>query len=398
MGSLAFITALLLYAVFSAPFPANPGLTEVLIAGLLILFVSLPTGLVVMSGSFTLYRRYDTVPMPLHLGFFVLMWIGLLNGGIVYRWTSADILRDLIPCIYLFVPLLLLPAMNRSRLNWLSILPWLMSAMGVILSVRFYMEVRISPLDIGKMYYFDNFLYLPYDPSVTFAGVFLPIMAVHTWKSGNVLRWIASFAMLAGGFLALGSLMAVAQRAPLGLAVLSFIVYLFASSGKSVYKLLIGIIMLIGASYLAQEQISSSLELLVAKQQDYGANGKTDELVAVLQETSKSVYPLLLGIGWGGLFFDPTYQAEVSFTHSAFTFFLLKGGLAGLLIFLSYLGWITIRSFKKISLKFLPHMLAAGVPIMIGLLFQPSFKTLSYGMMLTVLVLLFNSPQARSES
>ncbi|EGG37099.1 MULTISPECIES: hypothetical protein [Paenibacillus] len=387
MGGLAFILALLIYAIFSAPFPANPGMTEVLIAALLVLFVSLPTGILVMSGGFTLYRRYDTVPMPLHLGFFVLLWLGLLNGGVIYRWDSTDILRDLIPCVYLFVPLLLLPAMNRSKFKWLSILPWLIAVMGVILSIRFYMEVRISPLDIGKMYYFDNFLYLPYDPSVSFAGVFLTIMAVHTWKSTNPLRWLSSLAMLIGGFLALGSLMAVAQRAPLGLAALCFAVYFGVSSGRSIRKLIVIIVILIGAGILAQEQITSSFDLLLSKQVNYGANGKTDELAAVLQETSKSVYTLLLGIGWGGLFFDPTYMSEVSFTHSAFTFFLLKGGVIGITVFLAYLSWIIWKCLKRVNMQNLPYMLGAGVPIMIGLLFQPSFKTLSYGMLLTVLIL-----------
>ena len=74
----------------------------------------------------------------------LLLWIGLLNGGVVYGWDMTDIIRDLIPCVYLFVPLLLLPAMKRSTLNWLAILPWIISVMGVILSIRFYVVVQIS--------------------------------------------------------------------------------------------------------------------------------------------------------------------------------------------------------------------------------------------------------------
>ena len=46
------------------------------------------------------------------------------------------------------------------------------------------------------------------------------------------------------------------------------------------------IVILIGAGILAQEQITSSFDLLLSKQVNYGANGKTDELAAVLQETS----------------------------------------------------------------------------------------------------------------
>lgn len=80
-------------------------------------------------------------------------------------------------------------------------------------------------------------------------------------------------------------------------------------------------------------------------------------------------------------------MSEVSFTHSAFTFFLLKGGVIGITVFLAYLSWIIWKCLKRVNMQNLPYMLGAGVPIMIGLLFQPSFKTLSYGMLLTVLIL-----------
>ncbi|MDH6673552.1 hypothetical protein M2277_004217 [Paenibacillus sp. LBL] len=388
-GGFGFIAALLLYALFSSPFPADPGIPEALIAVLLILFVSVPTGIIVLGGGFSLYRHYGTVPVIIHAGFFFLLWIGLLNGGVVYGWDMTDIIRDLIPCVYLFVPLLLLPAMKRSTLNWLAILPWIISVMGVILSIRFYLVVQISPLEVGRMYYFDNFLYLPYDPSVSFAGVFLPIMAVHTWKSASPFRWLGSIAMLTGGFLALGSLMAVAQRAPLALAVLCFAVYFLVSSRKSMNKLIIGLIVLVAAGIFAQEQISNSFELLVSKQEDFGANGKTDELAAVLAETSASPYSMLFGVGWGGLFHDPAVNnILVSYTHSAVSFFLLKGGLIGIAVLMSYLGWIMYRALQRFTMVMLPYMLAAFVPVVIGLLFQVSYKTLSYGMILTLICLI----------
>lgn len=67
-------------------------------------------------------------------------------------------------------------------------------------------------------------------------------------------------------------------------------------------KLIIGLIILVAAGMLAQEQISNSFELLVSKQEDFGANGKTDELAAVLAETSASPYSMLLGVGWEACF------------------------------------------------------------------------------------------------
>ncbi|CAM2979040.1 hypothetical protein PASE110613_10495 [Paenibacillus sediminis] len=390
LSSLAFIFAMLIYAGFSAPFPANPGVAEVLIAFLLVIFVTIPTSVIVIGGGFTLYKQYFAMPVWLHLSFFLLLWWGVFNGGVVYAWGLNDVVRDVIPCIYLFVPLLLLPTINRSKMNWLYILPWLLSLMGVIMAVRFYYVVQISPFEIGKMYYFDNFLYLSYDPSVSFASVFLPIMAVHTWRSKSLIRWICSLLMLMGGVLALGSLMAVAQRAPLGLAAFSYFVYFLMISRKSIKKimLLLALAIVIGAA--AQHQIQSSYDLLMAKQENFGLNGKTDEMMTVIKETSGSVYSLLFGMGWGGLFHDPAVNnIKVSYTHSAVTFFLLKGGIFGLTIFVSYLFWLLRNLLKSMNIQNLPYILSCLVPLMIGLLFQVSYKTLSYGIILTLLCLLY---------
>lgn len=398
LGILAFIIALLSYSLFSAPFPVNMGIAEIFIGGFLVLFVSIPTGLIVMTGGFTLYQRYSVVPIWLHIGFFLLLWCELFNGLIVQGWDITDIIRDIIPCVYIFVPLLLLPAMQRSTVNWLKILPWIISIMGVILSLRFYRVAQISPLDVGKMYFFDNFLYLPYDPSVIFAGIFLPLMAVHTWKSNSLISWLGSLLMVIGGFLALGSLMAVAQRAPLALAVLCFGVFFLIVTRQSIKKLILLILFLVLAGYLAQEQIQSSFQLLSDKQDSFGANGKTEELFAVLKETSQSPITLLFGVGWGGLFHNPAVaNIQVSYTHSGFTFFLLKAGIMGIIIFVSYLLWICRHLLHGFTVNKSPIVLACVVPMLIGLLFQVSYKTLSYGIILTLMCLLFNDRRVKNK-
>lgn len=389
-NSMAFILALLLYAGLSAPFPANPGVIEALIAVLLILFVTVPVGIIVMSGGFTHYHKYGLVPTWLHLGFFLLLWWQLFNGGVLRGWAVTDIIRDLIPCIYIFLPLMLLPSMKRSLVRWQSILPWTLSAAGVILALRFYSEVQIWPWDLGKRHYFDNFLYLPYDPTVTFASIFLPIMAVQTWKGKSPLRWISSLLMLSGGALTLGSLMAVAQRAPLGLAVLCFLIYFMITSYRSLSRMVLLVVISAAIGLMAQQQIGDSFQLLSAKQEQVGANGKTDELNAVWAEITQSVPALFFGIGWGGLYYSPAVDKNfpVSFTHSAITFFLLKGGLGGLAFFVMYLIWICRKLYKSWSMDKLPVLLASGVPLLIGLIFQVSYKTLSFGVILTLLCLL----------
>lgn len=364
---------------------------EGLIAVLLIGFVSLPLGMLVMCGGFSIYEKFQTVPVWLHISFFLLFWLGLYNGGVINGWGMTDIVRDAIPCLYLFLPILLLPVMRKSNLDWLRILPWVLAAVGVILSIRFFMTIHASPLDVGKMHFFDNFLYLPYDPSVVFASIFLPIMAIHTWRS-RPLHWGLSLLMVVGGLVALSSLMAVAQRAPIALTFLCYVVYCIAISRKSFAKLLLLVLVWAGILYFAQDQISGSYGLLAEKQQEFGSNGKLDELHSVLRETSHSGFAMLFGMGWGGLFSDPAVKGvRVSYTHSAVTFFLLKAGIVGLSLFLLYIAWVVYRALRFFRSGHLPLMLSLTVPLIIGLLFQVSYKTLTFGIILTMFCLFAES-------
>ncbi|WP_010272262.1 membrane protein [Paenibacillus senegalensis] len=389
-NQLFLIAAILVYAGFSVPFPANPGMVEAGIAVLLALFVTVPVSILVMAGGFSVYERLGLAPSWLHLGFFLLVWGQLFNGAVIHGWSVADMIRDLVPAIYIFLPLLLLPAMLRTSFSkWLKVLPYVISLAGVLLSLRFYMEVGIWPWELGGRHYFDNYLYLPYDPVVTFAGIFLPLMAVQSWNGRRPQRWLASLAMLTGGALALGSLMAVAQRAPLGLAAIGFVLYFFMLTYRSLGKMLVLLILAVSIGFLAQEQISSSIQLLSAKQEEVGANGKTEELKAVWSEVSRTPRTLLFGIGWGGLYESPAVEGQqVSFTHSALTFFLLKTGISGLVFFMFYLLWVARNGCSQWSLKTMPVLLASLVPILIGLFFQVSYKTLSFGVVLTIICLM----------
>ncbi|WP_256252698.1 hypothetical protein [Paenibacillus sp. UNC496MF] len=383
---LTLLAALMIYGLLSSPFPDSPGLIEGMVAGLLVLFVTIPVGFVVMIGDFPIYRKYNLFPVWIHVGFFALLWIGLFNGIVVQGWQASDLIRDVIPFIYLFMPLLLVPVMVRTRLNWKVILPWALSLVGIIFAVRFFIVIGIAPWEIGTRSYFDNFLYLPYDPSVVFAAVFLPIMAIQHFKVTRLNSWLAGLLMLVGGMLCLASLMAIAQRAPIGLAVGCYFVYGLCHSLKKFIALAL---ILVFVFFAAQSQISGSFQLLADKQEEVGANGKLDELRTVFHETSDSVESLFFGTGWGGLFNDPIYGDEpVSYTHSVITFFLLKAGLTGLFLFFSYFFWVVRRALRNVSFKVLPGLLAAIVPIAVGFAFQPSYKTLTYGIVLAYLCML----------
>jgi hypothetical protein len=100
------------------------------------------------------------------------------------------------------------------------------------------------------------------------------------------------------------------------------------------------------------------------------------------------------------VFKDPIIpEVEVSFTHSAFTYFLLKTGILGLTCFILYLSLI-FKSFFNNS--FSQHsvtsdyrmykimvFLSALPAVIIGIFLQVSYKTLSFGVVLLSLLLFY---------
>ncbi|MBD0379769.1 hypothetical protein [Paenibacillus sedimenti] len=383
-SSLYIALALLIYATLSSPFPQNPGVFEAAVALCLMLFVRIPIGALIAAGSFRGMDQYKSFPVWLHMLFFYLLWWELINGAVLQGNNLVDVIRDLIPFIYLFMPLFLLPAMQKAKLDWGAILPWIISLVGVIFSIRFYIKADINLTEIGRRYFSDYLLYFPYDPSVIFAGIFLPLMAIQIWRVKSPIRMIGSIVMVIGGALALGSLLAVAQRAPIGLAVVCFTVYALGVARQSIGKLVLVLVLFASVYMVAQDQIASSLDLLQAKQSEYGANGKTDEMFTIFKEVAKDPSAFFLGRGWGGLFFDPIYMAKVSYTHSVITYYMLKAGVIGLITFILYLGWVLSRMLKAFTMSRLPVILASIVPMSIGMLFQPSYKCLSYGVILAL--------------
>lgn len=387
------IVGLLGYAIFSFPFPRNPGAVEVLIGLLLVMAVGWQGASTAWGGVFL--RSRGGIGLKLvSISFAWLLCVPLLVG-VLMQWHVVDIIRDVIPLIYLYIPVLLLPFLLRSRLDWAWLLMWLLSIVGVIFSIRFFIITGAALSDIGRTSLFDDLLYLPYDPSVLFAGIFLPLMAIIRVKLSRPSSIFKSMIMLMGGLLSLAALAGVVQRAPLGLAVLAMLIFLLRMTRHSFWRsvvlaLVIGVVVI-----LAYEQITGIWELLLKKQALHGFNQKLEELIVIASGIGSSPINVLFGLGWGGLFRAPAYGGlAVSFTHSLPSYILLKTGILGVVMFIVFAGWV-LRRYLRAMLRVwfdnterLPGLLAASASLMIGLLFQPTFKLLTYGVIVLALVLL----------
>ncbi len=372
------IAGLLLYGTLSTPFPRNPGLVEVLIGGLLFSYAGVKSAANAMGG-YAISTR-SPVPAWLYLAFNYLLLVPLLVG--VWRqWDLVDVLRDAIPLIYLFIPVVLLPVMLRSTRNWSNTLPMIIAFIGVMLSIRFFVEAGSSPFVVGSTQLFDNFLYLPYDPAVLFAAIYLPLTAIkggfHITKPLSLFRGLT---FVVGGLVALAALASIVQRAPMALVAVSFVFFLMFASRHSMLTAMLGILTLFALHYIFKSQIYLVWDLLLAKQESVGANAKDAELFTVINEVASGLHTTLFGLGWGGVYADPAANGEkVSYTHSLFTYVLLKAGLLGLAAILAYFSFFLTKVWRVFTLGNMPVLLAGGSSLLIGLIFQPSFKVLTYG-------------------
>ncbi len=377
----ALSLSVLVYAIWSTPFPKNPGVPE-MVVGLLLLASVGVREIAYASGGFLLWPKRGPLSQLLYGAFLYLLIVPLVIG--VFRgWDIVDVVRDVIPLGYLFFPLFLLPIFIQTKRPMGMTLAWVLSWCGVIISVRFFLDIGESPLAVGETILIDK-LYLPYDPTVLFSAVFLLIMAfdhLHGRKS-----IVVAIASAVGGMLALASLVSIVQRGPIFLTAISLFVFVFMTASRSLVKGLVisvfGAIML----YMTWDQVVGAVGLISEKQGLVGMNEKDQELSAILAEISSSWHTLLTGIGWGGVFVSPASKlVRVSYTHSLVSYSVLKTGLLGTLAVGIYWwrigGMLVPCVFKNYAVA-----AASSSVVVVGVLFQPSYKTLTFGLIVLCLM------------
>jgi hypothetical protein len=271
-------------------------------------------------------------------------------------------------------------------------------------------------IDIGHSSYQDELLYLPYDPSVQFSSTFFISYSIWMLFSGRFLLSLVTFPC---GFVSFLANFIVSQRTPTFLTIsftCIFVLVLLRQYFRKYFLLfafIISIFLII--CIVTPSSISSIFDFnnfsvftnLLEKQEKFGINAKDQELYTVFKAVFSNFFRTLFGIGWGSVFNDPIVPGEeISYTHSGLSYFLLKTGLLGLLFFVLYIFYIFKSLLYSSSLYFSNHnlskdnyrfhisfkilvFLSSLSPILIGLLFQPSYKTLSFGVVLLSLLLFY---------
>ena len=178
-----------------------------------------------------------------------------------------------------------------------------------------------------------------------------------------------------------------AHVASIIVSVVTYAVYISIKRGIKKTKI---ISMGLGAFAIMAFFTHDELLMMIAKQVATGTNGKLNEWVAVVKEISITKGALFGGIGWGGVFLNPVVADNTRFTHSLLSFLLLKSGVIGLSIFTLYytlfMKFIGINKKLLFSADGLLVALPGAATIVIALLFQPTYKMLSFSFILSLVL------------
>lgn len=350
--------------------------------------------------------------------FFIPLYIGLVRGN-----ALSDIARDIFPLAFLLmVPILLkYSASSANRAALRTLMATALAFVGICTAITFFVgalnlvgstdqmvsmmregfgQVMPSQISLAGLEEEVRIVFLKlYDPAMLFVAIFLSswgaILMVKSWREcvpGMI--FAAMGALIAYGFMILGLR---AYAAFFVLAVLT--VSLTKWRDRGLYVRLLPFIL--AGCVLFWSQIGAVLQLLWIKQEAVGTNGKADEWLAVINLVFSSPKTTLLGIGWGGMFSNPILNETTRFTHSALSFYLLKSGVLGLITLLSIIVILLFQGRRfgdsgTLTTSRLILLVSCLPPLLIGVLFEPTYKMLSYGVILALFVLALPSFEKRT--
>lgn len=378
--------ALLLYGLSSAPAPPGIRAVEAAIGALLMLAVGVRRPLFVATGHALRAPDVAAWELPAILALSWLLWVPLLRGAWV-GWSAGDMLRDVVPLLYLFLPVLLVPVLRPVAGPATRLLAGALMLAGLFFALRWWRQAGWEFDAVGLRAMADGASYFLNAPSVLFAAIALPLTGVGLVLKGGVPRFVAGVACVGAGVLCLAALAGTVHRMALGLAATAFVAVALWSGRRAPWT--VGL-MALGALAVAaafSDTLLGALGLVAEKNRLAGANTRWEEAAMVLDQVSGSPWSFLFGDGWGALLSNPAVGGwRVSYTHTLATYALAKTGALGLLALGAYLGGLMPRALTVLREE-PPLGWAVLPPLVMALGLHTSFKYLDTGLILTLMVL-----------
>lgn len=386
--ALVFLVSVL-YGFFSSTSPDTYRWPELGIGVLLLMIVG--------AGAFLAFHPRTRIPFIVKVAVLYLMAAPTLTGLIFRANSLSDYIRDFVPLLFMFLPFFLYRDLEKRPTLWVKMLIIWMFISGAGFAIRYYLDpsVDISLLFRAAMLGSNRDNPWQY-PASMFSMAFSLSFAIFYFIIG---RFLYAFVGLFIYIFFLGVYVSTVSRGPLVLALLAAAASVFVAykqiKRKSVrfFGMFFLLLVLVAfAVYANYESIAQAIQLLAVKTRSVGIlNGRDIEILAVLRNTT-TLRSLLFGEGWGGLLDNPVVSNQpVRFVHNSLAFFYLKSGLLGLIAYLTYLGWILVPAYMNlVRMRGKPMellaLISAIAPLTVALLLESSFKSLSFGFLMSLLL------------
>lgn len=376
--AICLFCACLVYALFGSPTPDYISWVEVFVGGMLALSIGVGRVRDALLNPLPRFRFWKTAAQIFMIyGLIIPLIIAAIHGH-----AASEIIRDVIPFLFLFLPLFLLPLI-RERPYYFRSIVLAFILIGLLFSVRsFLTRTGMSCL----VWCTDELLYLENMPSVLFTALLLIGTAITYMTRALTLKNTAIFvALILLSLLPIASMVVTVQRASLGAVVLytiiitAYYIYKAPVRGFNVIIILGIVVAILNISF------STIFESLSSKTQVVGLNMRPQEFEAVWSVVTRDPATFLFGIGWGGNFNSPAVGGlSVNFTHNFFTYIFLKTGCIGVIFCMSYIAGLLERV-SRVIFKNIVFGMAILAPLMIDLTLYASFKSLDFGLLLLMI-------------
>lgn len=380
-------SAILIHGAVGLPAPQTFGLAEASVGACLLMATGFGALFRFGSGA-VLWSSGPAWAAVGAVGFLWLLWVPLMRG-VAAGHAPEDIVRDVIPLVFLFLPLLLTPGLTRVGPKAAGTLAAALALAGVLIAARWV----LFGLPAGPV----PERYLPNDPAVLFAAIWLP--AVGFRFARRLPAWPGAAVLAAGGALCLAVLVLQVNRSA-SIAAAAALLAAFAGSLRSARLAGTGAAVLVVAAvgsavWMRSDLVFSTMEAFAAKTQVYGTNGRLAELAAVAERAASTWDGLLFGAGWGALLRNPAVgDWWVSYTHGLPGYLLFKAGLAGCMV-AGLWAVCLLTAVGRVLRRDAALGLAIVAPLLVGGLVHTGYKYLCYGVLLTLLTLADGGPTRR---
>lgn len=372
-----FSVALFLYALWGAPTPDNPGLVEIAI-GVALFFALCHVNLAHhIIGLIRDKKEYWQIALIIFLlyGISVPVIVALVNGA-----SSTSIMRDMIGFAFLCLPVLLTSFMSGHQ-------PRQRVFLFLIILIGFLFSLRVLFPDFSVFYKTAEPLYLATSPLVLFSALFLVFMSCQ--KLFIRLKGVNIAFFIVGMFMSLVMMAAMfvdVQRACFVALILSAIILFGIAFVKAPLRALLPLGFVACLLLVISPFAIDVLHNVQMKTSRVGVNMRFQELLAIWQVMQASPMAIIFGQGWGASFASPAVGGlHVTYSHSLLSYMFFKTGLAGLALTLFYLFFL----FEKLFRLYLTDPVKGNAlmwPLLIPILFYASYKSLDFGLLLTLIL------------